>query len=220
MKRPLLVAIAALAIAGCGPSEREVGAWVLLALPMIAVLGTLLQLGYRALWRRAVDRTTPARLNRRPTVWLIALSCALFVIPFAIGEVDDELLVALWAAGTTYAAYLCLAMRATITSDRRYAFSAVVPWLLIAVPAVLFALFGSTTEGDFAQLYYMLPGYAGLVPGGMVVIMVLEIAIRHHLRRKTERAAEPVFPEARTLADFDEVTPENPRTFVARTMRR
>ena len=202
MKTRNLLAVLAAGLCACGPTEREVGSWVLLVLPAIVFLGGLIQLGYRALWRKVIDRAQ-GRAPSRPTLGLLAVSVGLLVIPLVTGEIDDDALIALWAAGTTYASYLLLSMRITIGSDRRYAWSALVPWLLIAAPAVWFALFGSTTRGDFAQLYYMLPGYAGLVPGVMAALMLCEIGVRRHLRARRERALEPVFPEARVHGDFD-----------------
>jgi hypothetical protein len=220
MRSHHIAAIAAIALlGGCGPTEREVGGLLLLALPAMVLFGGLLQLGYKALWRAAIDGESP-RFDPRPSGWLFGASVLLLLVPLIGDAVSDEVAVALWLAGSSYALYLLLAMRITVGSARRYAWAALAPWVLMVPLAVVLALFGSATDdGSGFGLYYILPGYAGIVPGGVAALLLIEIAIRNAIKRKREREQEPVFPTARVHLE-DEPTPQSPRQFVARSARR
>lgn len=191
------LAVMALALAACGPTERELGVAVLAATPAILVAGCLLQLLYRLAWR-AVDGELP-RFDLRPTAALfgLTLGCALLWAR----DLDDDALMAFALAGTSYATFLVVAMRATIRSTL-YSWATVVPWILFAPLAVVLAAVGSTTsEADLSLAYYLLPGYGGLISGGLFALLLVEVLVRWYLKRQRAREAEPVFPEARVHND-------------------
>ena len=187
------LAVLALGLAACGPTDQEVGVAVLSAMPAIVAGGWLLQLLYRMAWR-TLDPDLPS-FEPRPSGILFAASVALALV--WAQDLSDETFMALWLAGASYAGVLMIAGRLTLRSAL-YSWAAIVPWLLSAPVAALLAAVGSDTgEADGWLAYFVFPGCGGLVSGALVVALFSEVLVRLHLERKRARAQEPVFPEAR-----------------------
>jgi len=189
----------ALGLGACGPSEREVGVLILMSLLPMVIVGIALQVAYRVVWIRAVERETPEPFNYRPTTALVAASIAVFIIPIVVGP-SDEVLIATYFGGATYLTYLLICMRILVRRQRLYARASWIPWLMFAPLAIGLTVWGSaTSDADLSLAYYLLPGYAGLVPAAIILVLTIEVVIRHRIALARERAQEPVFPEARAL---------------------
>lgn len=191
------LAVLALGLAACGPTDQEVGMAVLVAMPAIVIGGGLLQLLYHMAWK-TLDPDLP-RFDARPTGALLAASIAAALV--LAGDITDETGIAIWLAGTSYVAVLALPMRMTI-KDRVYSWIAVAPWLLATPVAAFLAVAGSDTgEAGWSLAYFVLPGYMGLPGGVLVTALFGEVLIRQIRQRQRARAAAPELPEARVRSD-------------------
>lgn len=165
------VAAALLLLPGCGPSERRIGVLVLHALPAIVIAGGLVQ----GLFRYFGGGRLPA--TRRTHGVLLGVSLAALAITIALRGLTTSGLVVLafLGVGASYLAYLLVAMRLMKTTAFRWA--ALFPFVMIGGPALWLMVFGRAAPGGHAsqwESYFMLPGYFGVVPALLVMLLALE----------------------------------------------
>ena len=83
----------------------------------------------------------------------------------------EWLVIAFWAAGTSYITFLVLALRITATRrlSKLFPYAAILPWLVLLPPAIPLAFVGDPeVSGGAYQLIWLVPGYAGYVAGPLV----------------------------------------------------
>ncbi len=90
--------------------------------------------------------------------------------------------VALWWFGTSYAAVMLFVWRIWFRVRPRGSFtwSPVLVLPLFVAPAVYLAFEGSTSADPpgWIMNLWVLPGYLGFVPGGLLLILLIEAAVR------------------------------------------
>ncbi len=165
---------------GCLPSEEEAGSWVLFASP-IAVLAGILALWL--LYRLWVRRYPEISFSRLPAVLLtVALLNGAAVKAFLAPPLLEGTGMGLMAFGTSYLALLLVAWRIWFWRRPRSSFTWVsIPIMIPYVaPAVYLAYQGSTTRevADWLLDAWMFPGMTGWVPGGLLLILLIEAKVR------------------------------------------
>lgn len=204
MKRTHLLLVggpAALLGSGCGPTEIEAGALALLAVLPALLVGAALQRLYLAARRRISEAHRGETLDWRPTLLLGALSLGLWIVallrlPQASVE-DVPLAVAF--VGTSYMSFLAIALRLS-AGGPSFSWATLLPWAYAAIPGFLLAILGSHQEAsDVILLYFLMPGYVGIVAGPLVLLLFAEVGIRVLWRKRREAAAAPAVPEARVV---------------------
>ncbi len=178
------------------PSEEEAGSWVLFASP-VAVLGGLfvLWLLYR-LWNRRYPEISYSKLPG------LLLAVALFNGAVVKAILKPELLDGWWTGivifGTSYLTVLLVVWRVWFWRHPRTSFTWVsLPVMGIYVaPAAHLAYMGSTTQSVHSLLLdaWMWPGIMGWVPGGLLLVLLIEAKVRTRVRRE-DLAPNPLAEE-------------------------
>ncbi len=135
------LAVAALLLTGCGPTDQEIGVTIVSSLAIIVPLAAALNYGLHRLWRdtRELRRATAIEATvvcLATFVFVTALN--IFVLP-ADGEL---LLIACWIIGATYLTFFSILIGGALAFSRRWAFRVLywVPALLVALLALPLAL--------------------------------------------------------------------------------
>jgi hypothetical protein len=192
----------AFALSGCGPTQLEVGSIVLQSLPIIVVLGFLIQWLYAAARERLGEETFEG-LDVRPSLALLGASVALWAI--AAARVDrvlplEELAIGVALAGASYASILVVALWLSAGRRRQLSWAAAAPLAYLATPAFGLIFFGGSNPiDDWVLGIFIYPGFGGWVAGPLVAALFIEVGIRHLLKRKRDRDAEPPLPPARLV---------------------
>jgi hypothetical protein len=200
-RRAALFALA-LALSGCGPTELEVGSIVLQSLPIVVVLGFLIQWLYAAA-RERLNEDTFEGLDARPSLALLGASAALWAI--AAVWIDhviplEELVIGVAIVGASYASILGVALWLSAGRRRQFSWAAAAPLAYLATPALTLVLFGSSNPiDDWLLGLFVYPGFGGWVAGPLVAALFIEVGVRHVIKRKRERDAEPPLPPARMV---------------------
>ena len=169
---------------GCLPSEEEAGSWILFASP-VAVLGGLvvLWLLYR-LWSRRYPEISFSKLPG------LLLAVALFNGAVVKAILKPELLDGWWTGivifGTSYLTVLLVVWRIWFWRRPRTSFT----WVSMPVvgvyvsPAVYLAYEGSSTVEvpDPLLAAWMWPGIMGWVPGGVLLLLLIEAKVRTRVK--------------------------------------
>jgi hypothetical protein len=195
---PVVLALAPLA--GCGPTQAEMGQAILIAAPLITIAGIGLQALYALLWRRLGADVHLRWQIQGPLLAFLVLGALLPALRWQ-RRTDDWIFAALVFAGSSYLSLLLVTMRIlVITSLRRwFAWAGAMVWVLLWLPAFHHALWGSTTNEDsIFVIVWLLPGYMGLITFLLLLGFGVELAIRLAIAARRRRAAEqPPLPEAR-----------------------
>ncbi len=194
------VALGAILLSGCGPTEREAGQAVLMVAPLLTLAGTLVAAAYARMWRPLVKGL---RFDARPSLYVAGVQgvLALYIAIFAGGEAD-WLLTALCFVGSSYLAFQCVCLRLGIVAGlrRHYTWLSLLPWLLLYGQALGFGFFGSTsTEADgIGVILWCFPGYLGLVTGPLMLLLAAEVFVRR--RRQAARVRAESLPRPLPVA--------------------
>lgn len=169
-------------------------------LPAVLV-GAAIQRLYLAARRRISEAHRDESLDWRPTKVLAGLAVGMSIL--AIVRVPslalDDIAMGVVCAGTGYISFLALALRLS-AGGPGFSWAALLPAAYVVLPGLPLALFGGSHEAsDVFLLYFILPGYIGIVAGSLVALLFAEVAIRVFLRKRREAAAEPEVPEARVV---------------------
>lgn len=166
--------------AGCGPSTREASIAVLIVAGAIVVLANAVVGLLWLVWRRVRPEL---RFHWQPfaTVGLVLSGVGLLAEALATdAAVSEWLLIALWAAGTSYLSILLLVWRIRLPAPAGLAWAHAIAGTLMFLPAIPPAFVGST-HGDIADVLmflWVIPGYAGFVPGPIFLLLLLEALVR------------------------------------------
>lgn len=183
---------------GCLPSEEEAGSWVLFASPVAVVGGLLVLWPLYRLWSR---RYPEIPFSPLPSLLLAA---ALFngavvkaiLKPELLGGLDDGLVI----FGTSYLTVLLVFWRGWFLKRPRTSFTwaSLLAMGIYVAPAVYLAYEGSSLQqvDDVLLDAWMLPGMMGWVPGGLLLILLIEAKLRTRVRRE-DLAPNPVAEESR-----------------------
>jgi hypothetical protein len=175
------LALVTSALDHCGPTHTEVGEVVLVAWPVVMLVGIAVQMPILLLWRR--------HYRELKTPWPHMVASFAVAVSLALGVIVNRdshgyapwLGIALVAFGTSYLAFLLLATRIWLAFDRK------MPQLgahLVAiavqiVPAMLLAAGLWPDERPDPTGLFILPGYFGVVPGGLFVGFLVEAWLRN-----------------------------------------
>jgi hypothetical protein len=187
-----LVAVGALAGPGCGPTNAEAGVAVALVSPIVLLIEAGFLLLLRKLWQRCASRPlAPPILG-----WgkLLAALLGIAGLAAAVGPAADGaqwLLLALWAFGTSHFAVALVAWRIWHAIRPRHSFvgGPALAFAILLLPALPLAA-GAAPEEEASLIFalWVYPGYAGWVPGILLVLAFAEAGIRLAvLRRQRER---------------------------------
>jgi hypothetical protein len=174
----------------CGPTAQEVGRNVLVATPFVFGLGALVLVLFLLLWRALEPAVW------RPRVEPLLILGAVVTFPAALVLNSENATryfwEALWLYGCSFATVLLVSARLFIaTAPRRAAFYAMLPPVIVNVPIAALLALDVGTHGwfaDRAENYFVTPGYGGWIPGGLALLLLVEIAVRYRLRRRALRA--------------------------------
>ncbi len=199
----LVASVALLLLGGCGPTEMESGQAVLLMAPLITAIGALFASGYVHLWRSLAD---DLHFRWRPSLVVIVLQLIACVgIPFMPHLEVDWLGYALWFVGTSYLTLQFLVIRVSVIRRirRYYSSLSITPWLVLYPPALYLAYLGSDQEElqVFPGMLWTAPGYAGLSTGFLLVVFLVEVALRRGRQAaRLRKASLPApLPQARVI---------------------
>lgn len=178
----VVAATAATTPSSCGPSSAEIGAGVLVALPLIALAVLGVQAGFVWLWRRfrptlGVSWVDPA--------WLVGgLAVLAALVAVAGGQKLDVFGIAFWLVGCSYATMTLVAMRVLFAIDagpRLVVLAQALPAVLFAAPAIALLFTRGTHHVSWEDAYVgmcIYPGMGGWVPGTLALALVVEALIR------------------------------------------
>lgn len=174
----------------CGPTAGEVGGGVLTAAPVVFVLTAGFLLLLVRLWRPLERLAVPWRAWGIHLAVLLPLAVTAMVLPTS--EPWELVGAAIVAFGTSYLAVTLLVWRGWLRwgADHSMAASAapLTASIIFLPPALLLAL--GTVDGrdavNAAVAFYVFPGYAGAVPGVLLLLLLTEVLWR---RRRLNAAA-------------------------------
>lgn len=183
-------------LGGCGPTEREAGTAVLCAAPLALAAGLLSLWPLLLLWRRRYPELS-FRLLPSLCLFVCLANGAVFRAVFDFPSTEWTW-VALWWFGTSYVALLLLVWRFCFELDRRHSFtwSPIPVMVLYVAPAIYLAFEGSATASAPGWIidFWSLPGLFGWVPGGLLVLLLIEAVLRTR-RRPIDPSPNPLVEE-------------------------
>jgi hypothetical protein len=183
--RALLGLLALCALAGCGPSDEEVGRVVLMTAPLFCAAGAGVLTLVRQMWTRFRPDTVKVPWRNH-----IFTAGALLPLAFfgALHKFDFSLfLLGLWWIGTSYLSLLLVAWRVLFHFRPARSFS----WLhlpllaLFIIPAVPMAFGMTNVWQDWILILWTYPGFLGLLTGLLFAAAMLEPVMR--ARRQAPR---------------------------------
>lgn len=172
----------------CGPTRQQTGEAVLLVWPAVIVLAALPQALIVWLWRRLLPAVDLAWWR---VLALVALAAVVGVLTLLVGERPWRWAKeALWLFGCSYGAAVLAATRLWLWRWPRAALGPLLGPQLVATAVFLplagllrLGLLDSAGSGLPAENLFIYPGMGGWVPGGMMLVLGIELAVRL-LRRK------------------------------------
>lgn len=170
----------------CGPTDEEAARAVMFAAPIVFLVGMGFLRLLLWLWRKR----QPVTVRWKPALVILAVLMLGQVISF-LGLSDTALVSEwYWAAlvlmGTSFLTVLLVIWRiwAFFSPDMAFTWSYLPAVVLMLWPCP-FMLFSTATEWDFAVvIFWIFPGYMGIVPGILLAILIIEIVVRIRLARK------------------------------------
>jgi len=172
--------------ASCGPTDEEAARAVMFTAPFAFLAGMGLLRLLLWLWRKR----KPLTVRYRPAL------AALFVLVFGqiisflgLSEnayVSEWYIAALVLMGTSYLSILLLTWRIWFffSPDKAFTWSFLPAAVLTFWPCP-FMLFSTEVSWDFAVvIFWIFPGYMGIVTGILLAGLIIEIAVRIHRARK------------------------------------
>lgn len=204
----VLLALIALGLSGCGPTDEEVGRAILLTAVVPHALGMALMFVFHALWR---PLKPDAVISLKPL--LVALGVLVVAAGLSLVGVTEQgpdhpdssgvegvvwlATIALAAFGTSYLALWLVVWRIWLAKSPRTAFT----WSFLPVLAILIwpcpIMATGVTESSDAWHVLMTPnyylwyysGYGGLVASPVIISLLIEGLIRR--RRLNAQPSEP-----------------------------
>ena len=178
-----VVVLFILGLGGCGPSRKEAGTAVILASPLVFLIGLGFVWIFYKLWSR---RFPDLKMSWKPGI-ICTICLLLFSLPFMVNlpqKTLDWAVSALWIFGTSYLTVLFIVFRISFFFSQN-------TFTWIAIPLILFysffalSLIDSESSASF-ELFMILcifPGYGGIVSGIVFLILLIEVLIRTQKNR-------------------------------------
>jgi hypothetical protein len=172
--------------ASCGPTDEEAARAVMFAAPFAFLAGMGLLRLLLWLWRKR----RPLTVRWRPAlVALFVLLLGQIISLLGLSEnayVSEWYIAALALMGSSYLTILLLTWRIWFFFTPQKAFT----WSFLPVVVLMFwpcpfMLFSTEVQWDFAVvIFWIFPGYMGVVTGILLAGLIIEIAVRIHRARK------------------------------------
>jgi hypothetical protein len=195
--RVLIAALLLLcAICGsCGPSPAEEGGAVLLASPLVFLVGLAVLRLFLFLWRPLLGE---ARMRWRPLAVTFAALLGLAALGGAATGSGgyDWMGTAFLAFGASYLSIVLILFRVLVHSSPANAFTwpPIVVMAVMLLPAPWLALGGGAEAADLISMVWVFPGFFGYATLPIAVLMMIELIvrrIRHASAMKRAELSEP-----------------------------
>jgi len=176
----------------CGPSDEEAARAVMFAAPFAFIAGLGLLRLVLWLWRKY--KPVPAVRWKPALVALGVLVLGQIISLVGLSEnayVSEWYIAALVLMGTSYLTLLLLTWRIWFFFSPSKAFTwSFLPAVVLMFWPCPFMLFSSGVDWDFAVvMFWIFPGYMGVVTGILLAILIIEIVVR--IRLAGRRQKEP-----------------------------
>lgn len=175
--------------ASCGPTDEEAARAVMFAAPIVFLAGMGLLRLMLWLWRKLKPGLT---VRWKPALVILGVLVLGQVISFlGLSEdayVSEWYFAALILMGTSFLTVLLVIWRiwAFFSPDRAFTWAYLPATVLMFWPCP-FMLFSTAVDWDFAVvIFWIFPGYMGMVTGVLLAGLIIEIAVRIHRARKRE----------------------------------
>lgn len=182
------LALPALLLAGCGPTDQEIGVAILTSLVLIVPLAAALNYGLHRLWRDT-RKLSPASGGEAAAASLVTLALVVALNVLVLPADAELVLIAWWLIGTTYLTFFSLAIGAALALSRPWAFRVLywLPAVMIAPAALPMALEVHLEAGvmDTIMLVLLWSGGLGAVGGTLFVVLLgvsIYVFVRHRRR--------------------------------------
>jgi hypothetical protein len=181
-----LVGLLACSMQHCGPTPKESGDTILMVLPFVVLSAMGVQWVFLKLWK-SLRQSIVLDWGRN------LFFCGALLLPAGYafltdGRPGEWLPIAYWLFGCSYVAAMLLVTRLMLLSnDARLVFF--VPHLFLsaifAAPALPLALgLAQRKWQDASEMMWIMPGFGGWVPGGLFLLLFIEVLWRRaRLRR-------------------------------------
>jgi hypothetical protein len=172
----------------CGPTDEEASRAVMFAGPIVFLAGMGLLRFLLWLWRKR----KPVAVRWKPALVVLGVLVLGQVVSF-IGLSDNAYVsewyfAALVLMGTSFLTLLLVIWRiwAFFSPDMAFTWSYLPAAVLIFWPCP-FMLFSAETYWDFpVVVFWIFPGYMGIVTGILLAILIIEIVVRIRLARRRQ----------------------------------
>jgi len=195
-----VLALGALAGAGCGPTNEQAGVAVALVSPLVLAIEAVFFTLLRKLWQRALSEAiAPPIPGWLALLGVLAAVAGVAALVGPAGEAVEWLVLALWAYGTSHFAVALVVWRIWLAVRARDAFvgGPAVAFALLLLPALPLAAGAQPGQDSFAFALWLYPGYAGWVPGVLLLLAFVEAGIRASVAAKRRaRPGDPAGPTA------------------------
>lgn len=183
MRRGHVALVVTVLAAGCGPTPEEAAGAVLVALPVVLLVGHLFVRLLTRLWRPLVDPP----LSARPVLVAAAVAVAPAIGALVVGgdRVLEWVVAAVWAFGTTYLTLLFVAWRVWLACDAITAgsWSFFAPLSLTLLPGLPLFFDAPSQYGEMIVAGWVFIGYGGMVGGPVLLVLLIEVLVRRHRAR-------------------------------------
>ena len=170
----------------CGPTDEEAARAVMFAGPIVFLAGMGLLRLLLWLWRKR----KPVTVRWKPALVVLGVLVLGQIISFlGLSEnayVSEWYIAALVLMGASYLTVLLLTWRIWFffAPDTAFTWSYLPPAALMFWPCP-FMLFSTAADWDFAVvIFWIFPGYMGVVPAILLAILIIEILVRIRRARK------------------------------------